>query len=308
MKKQSKLALISLTFSILVGLSSQSNSQACTNCESSSISSNVVAQTRPAPVISTNEIPARVTQNEIPIKVTQNQMMLDQEQSTMTNCCPLIMSGPFTSYFQYHQLPGKNISQSYGLKFLSTFVYGSTPETVPQTLALDKQMMPYALYAGSLGSGLGTSGWNPNSVILTGEMRPVVAPTVAAYNAAASASFGKHALRGWWAGGFPPSTNPYNVWNGSTGTEFNKAFQDGNTPLATHPPHMTPNGQWYMIKMHLEYAEMRGPGTWQVKEIVCNNYKARYVAIRINAQGFKIAGGGTTSGTTQVTPEIIEVR
>jgi hypothetical protein len=142
-------------------------------------------------------------------------------------CCPPIAQQSFNPYFAVHQLPGKNITQTYGLTF--------TPSA-----ALDSQMLAYAPFAGLFAP----AGWVANSVLLDAEMKELTTPntsnpTIADFGPGTPVFQGK--LRGYW-------TNS-TIWNGTHGGHtWDQHFKDG---YDVSPNHMQPN-KWYMIKLTLK--------------------------------------------------------
>lgn len=75
-------------------------------------SSTVLAQVQQTPAVA-------------PVKAAIDGAMVMDDRGP--SCCPAVMTGPFSQYFAYDQLSGKNMTQSYGLKFLSDFVYVRFP-------------------------------------------------------------------------------------------------------------------------------------------------------------------------------------
>ncbi|QFP75646.1 hypothetical protein [Deinococcus sp. AJ005] len=271
-----KQAHVRTTFLLTAALmfSSIGAAQTALTTAANTTGSDILAQLRP----SVRQAPATATPITVPVNPT---MVMDDRGLT---CCPAVMQGTFSQYFRYHQLPGKNITQSYGLEFLSTFNYPGT-ETIPQTLTLDQQMMPFAFYIGSTGAGILPSGYVANSVILRAEIREITTPTgpngTPTSNdwnqpSAIASSTGTPAVRAWWAGIMPPSTNPYNVWDGSGGVSgFHTEYMDGRPHLS--PTYLLPN-HTYMMKMSLVLAYKKTPNddTWFIKDINCSSMRGPF--------------------------------
>ena len=199
-------------------------------------------------------------------------------------CCPPIWDEKFSRFFRIHQLPGKNITDTYGVEFL--------PDA-----AMDTQMKAYAPYAGIYAP----AGWTANSVLLVAEMKQI--PTVPSTSTPTAVLFGlssnipvlintgggtKHALRGWW------TASGSGIWNGPHNDFGNhpweKMYMDG--VHAQSPTHMQPD-TWYMIKLTLELASKKDgvPGSWRQDDIACSTNKPRYVAILVRGVAFKSSPG-----------------
>lgn len=209
-------------------------------------------------------------------------------------CCPPIWDENFSRFFRIHQLPGKNITDTYGVEFL--------PDA-----AMDAQMKAYAPYAGIYAP----AGWTANSVLLVAEMKQLAVPVTSTPNAG---SFGlgtnipvpvgtgvnKHALRGWW------TISGSGIWNGPHNDygshPWEKMYMDG--VHAQSPTHMKPD-KWYMIKLTLELASKKDgvPDSWRQDDIICSTNKPRYVAILVRSVALKSA---SATPATQATT-IIEV-
>ena len=258
------------------------------------------AQTAPTTSASTT-VSNRLTQlRQAPASATPVKAPIDMA-TTMEgqgqSCCPAVMSGPFSQYFKYDQLPGKNITQSYGLRFLTNFVYPNpVVDTIPQTLALDQQMMPFSYYIGVYGAGYLPLGYVANSVILRAEIRDVTIPTgpngtaIQSYwnhPSAAASSTGIYPVRAWWSS-LPTSNNPYNVWDGSNPSYFHNQYSDGNSHIALQPNHT------YMMKMSLTfyYKKTANDDTWFPAEIKCSNMR-QYFSWNVKVNNLKTAPGTT---------------
>jgi hypothetical protein len=198
----------------------------------------------------------------------------------MPTCCPPIFNQKMDSMFRVHQLPGKGLSDTYGLGFMPP-------------AALDTQMKAFAIYAGMFAP----NGWTANSVLLNAEMKKLnipsnATPGIGDFVPGTAVSNGT--LRGWW------TTTPSNVWNGSSGTPFDQMFNDGKT---VSPNHMQPN-TWYMVKLDLKLASKdSNPNSWHITPINCRS-GSRYVAINIRTMGAKVGPGANAATLAQ----IIEVR
>lgn len=221
---------------------------------------------------------------------------MQQEGKGIRACCPKIWEESFGKYFRVHQLPGKNITQTYGVEFL--------PDA-----AMDTQMKVYAPYAGTYAP----AGWTANSVLLVAEMRKVATPlglipTSADFNAVNSApssphvvwinlakNRNEHALRGWWTS---PSSG---IWNGPYGpgscatVPWERTYMDGICSKATDN-HMTPNA-WYVIRLKLQLASKKNgiPDSWRQDDISCSMPNARFVAIAVRSASFRMAPNTTIS-------------
>lgn len=208
-------------------------------------------------------------------------------------CCPPIWGESFNRFFRVHQLPGKNITDTYGLEFM--------PDA-----GLDAQMKAYAPYAGLYAP----AGWVANSVLLVAEMKKLTlantsTPTAAAFNASGnvpvyvdtSGSLLKHALRGWWT--VPAS----GIWNGPHADYgahvWEKMYMDG--VHSQSPQHMQPN-VWYMIKLTLQLASKRpqDPNSWRQDDINCSIGKPRYVAVMVRSVAAKAGPGATAAQAAQI--------
>jgi hypothetical protein len=232
----------------------------------------IFAQTKPVD---------RTTQkvDKIPIEV-------QQEGKGIRACCPRLWEEKFGKYFRVHQLPGKNVTDTYGVEFL--------PDT-----AMDNEMKAYAPYAGTYAP----TGWTANSVLLVAEMRQVATslgstPTSNDFNNASAATEvvwtnnsltrREHALRGWY------TSSGSGIWNGPFANlpaggcatvPWEQMYMDG---ICSKPPHMQPN-KWYVIRLKLQLASMKNgvPDSWRQDDISCSNYK--YVAIAVQSASFKSA-------------------
>lgn len=198
------------------------------------------------------------------------------------NCCPPIFNQKMDGMFRIDQLPGKGLSDNYGLTFSPSYW-------------VDPQMKAFAIYAGIFAP----TGWTANSVLLDAEMKelaiaPNATPTAADFAGGTTVTSGT--LRGWW------TTTPSNVWNGPDGNGklFDQKFSDG---VYVSPGHMKPN-RWYVVKLSLKLAATNGsPGSWQVSNINCAS-GARYVAINVRTAGLKAGPGATAANSA----EIVEIR
>ena len=204
------------------------------------------------------------------------------DENGIRACCPPIWNENFSRFFRLHQLPGKNITDTYGVEFL--------PDA-----AMDTQMKAYAPYAGFYAP----AGWTANSVLLVAEMKQI--PTVPPTSTPNASHFGlstnipvppKHALRGWW------TVSGSGIWNGPHNDFGNhpweKMFMDGIH--AQSPTHMQPD-KWYMIKLILELASKKDgvPSSWRQDDIACSTNKPRYVAILVRSVALKSASGTPTT-------------
>lgn len=277
-------ALLITAAALTITARAQTQPQNCAACAAPNTMnpSTLIAQRRAVPI------------NAVPIKTDIKPALILDNSSGVNTCCPLAMAGSFGQYFRYHQQPGKNINQTYGLQFLSTFVYGSTPETQPQTLALDQQMYPFAFYLASPGSGLVQPGNVPNSVLLVAEVKDFgnTMPIASGWPTGATVGGGGQAVRAWWAGIPAPSTNPQNVWDGANTSPFHNAFADGSSVLSG--THFQPN-RWYMMKLKLVFAQINPKikDSWILTDVTCNNMKNQYVRFRFDAASLKTAAGTT---------------
>lgn len=243
----------------------------------------------------TTAAPIKIAQLNLPpravgaIKEQFEQVPIDRD--VITVCCPPITQQSFASYFRVHQLPGKNITQTYGLDFLPT-------------AALDTQMKAFAPFA-----GLFSPYPSPNSVHLDAEMKELNVPvawnatsaavTETAFNASTTSVY-QHSLRAWWT--VPGS----GIWNGPHNDFGNhpweQNFQDGKH---VSPAFMQPN-KWYVIKLTLKLASKDRPDdqSWHINNMGCMK---KFVAIRVQSAGFKVAGGGAAPSAASGA-EIIDLK
>ncbi len=201
-----------------------------------------------------------------------------QSRGSIKVCCPPITDQSFNPYFAIHQLPGKNITQTYGLSF-------------NPSAALDTQMKAYAPFAGLFAP----AGWTPNSVLLDSEMKELVLPNTSTPTAADFSTSGNvpvyHGkIRGWFANGTT-------IWDGPHGTHpWRQHYNDGKD---VSPSFMQPN-KWYMIKLNLKLASAIAaqPGSWREDDITC---MTKYVAVMVRSVSLRTGpGGGVPSGAAQI--------
>lgn len=185
-------------------------------------------------------------------------------------CCPPVAENSFSSYFTHHQLPGKNITQTYGLSF--------TPST-----ALDAQMKAYAPFAALFAPAT----WTGHSVMLDAEMKelslPITStPTIGNFNTGTPVHQGK--LRGWLSNGT-------GVWTG-TAVAWAKRFNDGG---AVSPNFMKP-GKWYMTKLTLKLGSNKPgvPGSWREDNITCMTKYVVYMVPNVPLRS-AVAGSATSA-------------
>jgi hypothetical protein len=214
-------------------------------------------------------------------KTEKTPIEMQQEGKGIRACCPPIWDESFTKYFRVHQLPNKNITDTYGVEFL------------PNS-AMDTQMKAYAPYAGLYAP----AGWTANSVLLVAEMRQVASPTIPAFNASTTVvntvNLGirnEHALRAWW------TNSGSGIWNGPFANAttagcavvpWERMYMDGICSKA--PNHMKPN-TWYMIRLKLQLASVKDgvPNSWRQDDISCSTKGYRYVGIAVQNASFKAA-------------------
>lgn len=203
---------------------------------------------------------------------------IEMQKEGIKACCPPIWEEKFDKYFRVHQLPNKNITDTYGVEFL------------PNS-AMDTQMKAYAPYAGLYAP----TSWTANSVLLVAEMRQTTAPTIPAFNASTTfvntvnvGTRSEHALRAWW-------TTGAGIWNGPFANAttagcavvpWERMYMDGI--CSKSPNHMKPN-TWYVIRLKLQLASYlpNVKDSWRQDDITCSRYK--YVAISVQSASFKAA-------------------
>jgi hypothetical protein len=199
-------------------------------------------------------------------------------------CCPPIAKQDFAKYFTHHQLPGKNITDTYGLAF------GTNPALLA---ALDTQMKAYAPFAALFAP----FGWTGHSVLLDTEMKELSLPNSATPTAADFAAGGNipvfhNKIRGWYANGT-------SIWDGPhAGHPWKEHFNDGKD---VSPNFMKPN-KWYMIKLSLNLASNKPnvPGSWNEDKISC---MTKYVVYMVRSASLR-----TTSGASTANIEAFEVK
>ncbi len=221
------------------------------------------------PSIATAQIAPPVGQGQL--GTAANSSGPTKPNSDIKVCCPPIAERSFDPFFTHHELPGKNVTQTYGMTFNAS-------------AALDAQMTAYAPFAALFAP----TSWTGHSVLLHSEMRELTLPITAiptSANFPGGILVNQGALRGWRVNG--------TIWNGpDTGSTYtwDKRFNDGN---AVSPAFMKPN-KLYMIKMTFRLGVNKPgvPDAWNTHPISC---MTKYFVYGVNQPPMLAAGQGSNN-------------
>lgn len=192
------------------------------------------------------------------------------------DCCPPVIANKayLGTSFAFHQLPGENSNQHYGLSY--------TPNA-----AFNAQMTLWAPYAAS---ALAVPGWTPQAVVMAAEMRTDAPSTIAV-------NYSTHPAWNNW----PPTIADFAAgttvrapvyisawWTNSTTWHDNNEFHDQASGW-TAPPnfHMVPDGRRYMMAFSFYMFEW-SHDRWRLRPIDC---QTPMLSWRFNGMNLRAAGG-----------------
>lgn len=193
------------------------------------------------------------------------------------DCCPPVIGNKIYlgSSFAYHQLPGENSGQHYGLNY--------TPNPT-----FDAQMTLWAPYAAS---ALAVPGWTAQAVVMAAEMRTDTPSNIAV-------NYSTHPAWNNW----PPTIADFSAgttvrapvyisawWTNSTTWHDNNEFHD-QAPGWTAPSsfHMVPDGRRYMMAFSFYLFERSGHDRWRLRPIEC---QTPMLSWRFNGMNLRTTGG-----------------
>lgn len=183
------------------------------------------------------------------------------------SCCdPVLASIDMKTMFSMDLAPGGNLTSNYGLKFTTTPAFNT---------AFDNTAFIVTVMA-----GLNPSGFN--WLVMTEEMKTDNIPGNTAWPSPIS--------NGWIGTTIAPNPG-WLAWNQSPTSTATGTNSPHSYPTVNPTGHMRPDGTVYVMKVSFWlYSYIPGQG-WTKRPVYCNNVPDRFVGIRLNTAGMKMAPG-----------------
>jgi hypothetical protein len=210
--------------------------------------------------------PAPVTGRAVSVRGDWEQNPKDPP--AVRSCCdPVLASIDMKTMFSMDLAPSGNLTSNYGLKFNTTPAFNTAFDNTAFIVTVMAGLNPYGF----------------NWLLMTEEMKTDNIPGNTTWPSPIST--------GWTGTSIAPNPG-WLAWNQSPPTTATGTNSPHNYAAVNPSGHMRPDGTVYVMKISFWlYSYIPGQG-WTKRPVYCNNVPDRFVGIRLNTAGMKIAPGG----------------